>query len=288
MKKIVTVISVILIMMTSLCACAEKERVFLSTTTNGVANEKTNSFKNPKEYGIGMLTTSGKKYDELIGKSKKPFEKEETYTYKDSSYKKKNSKSDEAGTFYCVYDEYTGEHKYVKYIHGTDNMTYYFDSTVKDKESDSYPEKSDDELRKIAKQFFLSIMSEEQFSNYDEDSIIKDNMDDGYWVSYARYIEGYLTDDILHIWIKNNGEIRSYTGPCFGKYEEIKSDIKKNELDETKKILMEKMESVGLTNYVCDGAQIVTDTSGKIYLGLHYHYGDTESPYYEITYLAVE
>ena len=101
-------------------------------------------------------------------------------------------------------------------------------------------------------------------------------MDGIFTYHYARYIEGYVTDESVFVVVTGDSEVYAYVAHNFGKYDTLKSKLTKEKLDAAYEKLMNKIEELKLTNLFMYDPMIVTNTSGDVFLKISIEYDTDE------------
>lgn len=314
MKKTVSLILVLIMLFICITACSTKTEE--STDDNKTSVDNTHpidiiflyaageasegsedlliGFGQAGDYGIndGWIDSELKVYTELKDKLKTPFDGSKTFVYtgSDRTYRNINTRgygytSIRFGKFYCTYDEYieivTDEHtdinmlEVVRYLHGTDILTYYRRS-VSEEALQTEITIEEDVLKKTAEGFALKIISKEDLSKYADGQVTYTPVKGLCSVNYDRYINGYLTDESISVYIASNGEIMYYSAPFFGKYDTLEAELTKEKLDKANKKLRNKIEELRLTNLSMGISRVVTSTSGEAFLRIPIEYDTDE------------
>ena len=130
--------------------------------------------------------------------------------------------------------------------------------------------------KQAAKELLLKIMTEKEFSEYDE-GVFSPYAGSGlYAVLYTRYINGYATDDSINVVVTPDGEAVMYNGRYVGKYDTLESKLTKEKLDAANEKLRTKIEEMNLKNLSMGISRIVTTIFGEAFIRIPTQY-DTES-----------
>ena len=126
--------------------------------------------------------------------------------------------------------------------------------------------------KQIAEDFILKIITEEDFSKFDE-GVFSPYAGSGlYAVLYTRYINGYATDDSINVVVTPDGEAVMYNGRYVGKYDTLESKLTKEKLDAANEKLRTKIEEMNLKNLSMGISRIVTTISGEAFLRIPVQY----------------
>lgn len=185
------------------------------------------------------------------------------------SYRKATTEG-EFGTYYSQFDRYENDSEIIDYLHGTDQIVYY--STP----SDSDPAlslMSEEKVKAIAEAFILDIISQESFDQLSYVQMSTDALN-RYALLYVRYIEGYPTDETISIWIDKDGTVSGYNGYNVGKYDPLSEKLSKQALDAAYSTLTEKINKLELTELKCHEPQLVTSSTGVVFVQVSITYVD--------------
>ena len=163
-----------------------------------------------------------------------------------------------------------GDREIIRYFHGTDILVYY-----------NIPEPTDalfvemtipkDELKKIATDFVLTMMSEENFSEYNDGEVtIITSMICLAKVVFPRYINGYRTSDAIVVMLDSNGKVLIYRIDQRDRYDQSK--LTKEKLDTAYEKLKNKIEGMGLPNLSLEAPRIVISSTGEFFLNIRIKY----------------
>ena len=285
MKKIIALILVLITLFMYISSCSTKNNetpeetkpikdVFLSSS--GVESEQSDSsgFISASVYAIcGTTVSEDKVFDQLKGKKKTLFDSTKTFVYQRSEceYKTLNGQK-EYGDFYSVYDIYIEEEDgdRIEYLHGTDILTTYFKGHVERPRGSTIDEIT---AKQVAEDFILKIITEKEFSEFD-DGVFSPYAGSGlYACRYTRYIEGYATDeDIIVVIHPETEEVTSYSAHCFDKYDALEVKLTKEKLDTANEKLRTKIEEMNLKNLSMGISRIVTTIFGEAFLRIPIDY----------------
>ena len=255
-----------------------KEDIFLYTLSQSSPGKVIGSMS-AKDYGIcDSARSEDQVFDELKNKEKTPFGKSRIFVYQRSECEFTTSSSQKVyGNFYSTYDRYVEEESgdRVNYLHGTNILTTYFKGHVERPRTDTPV----DEItaKQIAEDFILKIITEEEFSKFDE-GVFSPYAGSGlYAVCYTRYIGGYATDEDITVVIHpETKEITLYSAQYFGKYDALEAKLTKEKLDAANEKLRTKIEEMNLKNLSMGISRIVTTIFGEAFIRIPTQY-DTES-----------
>ncbi len=275
MKKIATIICVVFVSFLTLYGCGkredlykDRERVFCTNILPVDGWKEFDVFDYAEEYGINTKIEC-KKLSDVKNEVNGIFWKA-NLDYKESVCSKKSSISDEDGTFYSVYDVYENNLERVMYLHDTDIICSY---SAEGGNYGKYEEKSDKEVRQIAENFLMRIMSEKTFSEFELDSFYTASRG-MYGVKYVRYMNGYKTDETIDVQIYKTGAIAYYNALELKKYDAFENKVKKAELDSAKAALIKKAEELNLNKVELQEYELVTNTEGKLFMKSGFWYVD--------------
>ena len=291
MKKIIALILVLITLFMCIASCSTptdenkkedeapienkpKEDIFLYTLSQSSPGKVIGSMS-AKDYGIcDSARSEDQVFDELKNKEKTPFGKSRIFVYQRSECEFTTSSSQKVyGNFYSTYDMYVEEESgdFVEYLHGTDIMTNYLKRGLRRPGIDS----TIDEItaKQIAEDFILKIITEEEFSKFDE-GVFSPYAGSGlYAVCYRRYIGGYATDESIIVVIHpETKEVTSYISRYFGKYDALEAKLTKEKIDVANEKLKTKIEEANLTNWSIGISCIVTTISGEAFLRIPVQY----------------
>lgn len=295
MKKIIALILVLITLFMCIASCSTptdenkkedeapienkpKEDIFLYTLGQSSPG-RVNGFSSAKDYGIcDSARSEDQVFDELKNKEKTPFGKSRIFVYQRSECEFTTSSSQKVyGNFYSTYDRYIEEESgdRVNYLHGTNILTTYFKGHVERPRTDT----PIDEItaKQIAEDFILKIITEEEFSKFDE-GVFSPYAGSGlYAVCYTRYIGGYATDEDITVVIHpETKEITLYSAQYFGKYDALEAKLTKEKIDVANEKLKTKIEEMNLKNLSMGISRIVTTISGEAFLRIPIQY-DTDN-----------
>ena len=289
MKKIIALILVLITLFTCITSCSTpkeetkeplseenvlKEDIFLYALGQSSPGKVIGSMS-AEDYGIcDSARSEDKVFDELKNKEKTPFGKSRIFVYQRSECEFTTSSSQKVyGNFYSTYDRYVEEESgdRVNYLHGTNILTTYFKGHVERPRTDTPV----DEItaKQIAEDFILKIITEEDFSKFDE-GVFSPYAGSGlYAVCYTRYIGGYATDEDITVVIHpETKEITLYSAQYFGKYDALEAKLTKEKLDAANEKLRTKIEEMNLKNLSMGISRIVTTISGEAFLRIPVQY----------------
>ena len=191
-----------------------------------------------------------------------------TLPYKHTEAYLKTTTLGEYGTYYSKYDRYETNSEIIDFVHGTNQIAFY---SVDYNDDTSSPVMSEEEVKKIAETFILSLISEEAFEKFTYVDMEIDPLG-RYSLLYRRYIEGYRTDETISIWVDRNGHVSAYNGYNVGKYDSMDIQISSSMLETADKLLRQEIASLNLKNLSCNDPKIITSTEGKLYLQMAIFY----------------
>lgn len=191
------------------------------------------------------------------------FDNNVEYDYCESICEYEYKDSENIGKFYSVFDRYCDESEkyFVSYIRGTDYICQYLDET---KNSDETEKKyiTEDDGKKIADLFL-----KENIARYDEYVYLDVyNITGEYIFDYVRYIEGYITDDTIRVVVDEVGKVVAYVAFDYAKYDTLMDVVTKENLEETKKILLEQVEFMENVDKGTEKFKICTNEKGEVFL----------------------
>lgn len=196
-----------------------------------------------------------------------------SFTYESSRYSLKTTISGEYGTFYSSYDVYKDDNgAEMTYLHGTDLMTFYYDSHENSIPSD-LPSLTQDEMLTLANDFLATILPEETVNNCTDIIVnLPDNFHVG-TVCFTRTIYGYDTDEDIMVMIDEyTHEVIAYNGECVGKYDTLVGKVTQEALDKAKTKLIAKVASMGIENISKQICSLTTNSEGELFMKLSFEY----------------
>ena len=96
-------------------------------------------------------------------------------------------------------------------------------------------------------------------------------------VNFDRYVEGYRTEDMISVFVNDDGSIRGYNGRNACKFIQMSTKFTKNDLDEATQKLTEKIESLDIPDYTLSEPYLVINHSGELFIQIVIRYVDTSS-----------
>ncbi len=299
-KRKVFGVGVAIAIVLSLCACEKKEErkepiYLVDSSLSPMHDVGKEEFYSCYDYGVNMSACNKEELSDVKKEVKSIREENSNAKYRYSNYKYENENSKKKGTFYSVYDVYYTDNEKIDYLHGTDIVCFYSTNynDVVDKET-VYPEIAEEELVKIAEEFLLSIMDRKTFDNftYHSESTKLDAKSGDYFMAYVRYIEGYETDENFCIWIDQaTKKVRAYNGYNLKKYDSLIDKMEKSKLDVAKENLDRKVKELRHTDseiYRPIVYQVVTNTSGELFMYLDYIYESERGESRTELYVSIE
>ena len=255
-----------------------KEDVFLLSNGLSPSEDKLVGFSIPaSDYGIARAAHSENiVFSELKNKVKTPFKGAGTFVYRHTECEYRTIGSKEYGDFYSSFDIYIEEETgaRVEYLHGTNIITAYRKGNIERPRGGATIDEK--RAKQAAKELVLKIMTEKEFSEYDE-GVFSPYAGSGlYAVLYTRYINGYATDDSINVVVTPDGEAVMYNGRYVGKYDTLESKLTKEKLDAANEKLRTKIEEMNLKNLSMGISRIVTTIFGEAFIRIPTQY-DTES-----------
>ena len=195
-----------------------------------------------------------------------------TYLY--SQGKLKNSSTKDFGSFYSIYDRYANETEWVDYLHGTDKVKFYVNFDMSDDSTLSGSSITEDQALIIAQKLIASMVSKEYLSCLTLDHIrIVENE---YSILFIRYVHGYPTDETVSINISKTGDLVYYNGYNTEKYDTIMTNFTLESLKNANEKLLNKVNSMNLSNAVCSPAQVITSSDGVVFMEMIVSYDTTD------------
>lgn len=224
---------------------------------------------------LGVCAENAEEEEEdssLAGTSVTPNEDWGTLDYFYTEYKKENIYSEEYGTFYSAYDVYKYHGNTVKYLKGTDIISYY--KTESNLSGLDKYSKSEEESRQIAEDFLLKyICTQDELEKYTYNSVEKVDSDYSCCVSYVRYILGYETDEIINVYINREGKVWEYTNSNRMKFDLLPETLTKEDLDNAIQKMKDKVNSIdGVSNTKFGEPRLTTSTMGELYIVIGINY----------------
>lgn len=136
---------------------------------------------------------------------------------------------------------------------------------------------SDDELRQIADEYLLSIMSQKEYDEYTLTLFETpgNSSSKSYRVRYRKFIYGYPTDCALDVVIDQNKKVVMFIGANRQKYDGFEEDYSKEMVSAVYKALDEKIKNMNLENATVCNQRLTTDIYGGFYIGMDIEYGST-------------
>ena len=208
--------------------------------------------------------------DEYVGNEKISPVSGKTLRYNHTEAYLKTSLSNEYGTYYSLFDKYKNDSETIVYLHGTDQIAFY--SIPSDSDSHS-PKLTEDQVKMIAEEFILNIISEENFANF---KFIQMSIDplNRYSLLFMREINGYYTDETISIWVDMDGTVSAYNGYNVGKYDTLADKLTVDKLDNACQTLIEKIRTMNLKNLTMHYPVVITSSTGEIFIKIPIYYGD--------------
>ncbi len=254
----------------------EISHVFALSVGEGLLSQDTrvfaSKFTNPSVFGLETMAEY-----QVLSNAKQtissPFSGNETFTYEKSKCTFKDSKENEYGGFYSVYDTYTnaaGER--VEMLHGTDIVGFYDRNSTERDPMGAVTTIDETKAKQIADEFLGEILPEEYRESLVYTGTSYDERFNTWRIGYHTVIEGYTTDDDQIVYLDGDGEVDGYHGYDTLKYETLKDDITVEKLDAAKAALEEKITSDSTGEIRMGEPWIVTNTSGDPYLLIGFSY----------------
>ena len=194
----------------------------------------------------------------------------ESIEYKYTISYRKTSTAGEFGTYYSQFDRFENDSEIIDYLHGTDQIMYY---SVPSEFDPALPSMSEEKVKTIAEEFILDIVTQDSFEQLTYVQMSIDPLD-RYTLLYTRYINGYPTDETISIWIDKDGTVSGYNGYNVGKYDLLESKMSKQALDKAYSTLSEQINKLELFELNCHEPQIVTSSTGVVFLRIAITYVD--------------
>ena len=213
-----------------------------------------------EEYGIAVEDTNVQ-LDNVI-KKKTVLGKEINYI--ESYCKYLNDQKSEYGSFYSIYDCYSNDTYTAWYLNGCDLLCYYSLSYEEIQKYKDVPSEIDkQEAEKIITEFVKN-NSKVSLADYD---LYSWDIDNKYSYSFVKRIDGYTTDEKIHIEISRNGVILYYDAKNVNKYSYLKDITTKDKIDLANTRLINKINGLKLNNVEMSGEPtIITSTYGEVFL----------------------
>ncbi len=241
---------------------ASKE-IFCISSSLGADEAVTKKYNIPEEFGITNIFETEILENVATTKSSIVNGKPDL-SYTHSNCAKKNSLSNEYGSFYSCYDAYQSDDERSEYLHGTDLLCFYFLSSDAFDETDTPIQEADAKSR--SEIFLRDLLSDKIFSKFTFDHISFSPLMGEYDVLYIRYIYGYATDETLSVFINSAGQVSSYNGRNVKKYDHLIDKITKEKLDKTHRAILDEIDSLALKNTTVFDPSITTNNDGIVYL----------------------
>lgn len=284
MKKRVKYIAFIVLLTMlcfAVCSCKETEVIenngqnteykYSVVQSEGTDKKVRDLFADSTEFGL-YTKVENRMFDDVNKTIVSPFTSQRLdYMHSQSSIK--TNKDDAIGTFYSVYDEYNCEHENLLYLHGTELLCMYF--YREDHPIRTTIDLGEDEALKLANDFLLSFLSEEQIAKFERPVVTDETAGSFmYYVTYTRKVAGFDTDEFIMVFISLSGKVTAYNGMNLDKYDSCADKINADTVNEAKKALEAKIRSLNLTDCSMRSPIIVTNTSGELFLRIDTAYSD--------------
>ena len=138
----------------------------------------------------------------------------------------------------------------------------------------------------ISNSFVKNIIGEEMLNDYSINEEIS-VMFNQYWISYTRYIHGYLTSDVIIVCVDYNGDISSYTGNYYSLYDNIQNyDLNRKKIEQAEESLVDSITCLRFDNLEIVSKELFVNEDGKLFLGLYTVYGK-DSNYSNVFYVEI-
>ncbi|MBQ8743426.1 MAG: hypothetical protein IJZ03_08690 [Clostridia bacterium] len=238
-------------------------RIFSQINSESDISKGDSSFVFSKSLGL-YSSVQYVKVSELDGSIKKFAGSSDEFIYEQSRCT--------SGSFYNAFDIYSNKNNGEKFtvLRGTDIVVFYENLS---KSKVDFAEAKEEDLKTVAREFLLKIMSEEKFNEYtfvQSDSLLAPPL---HAILYVKYVEGYKTDESISIFFDPSGEtVMGYNGYNVGKYDTLETNITKKALDEARDALNEKLASMKLENLQTHDPCIITNSEGKVFLEMKFSY----------------
>lgn len=244
---------------------------YLVVQSEGTDKKICEVFVNATEYGL-YTAVEKKVFNEVEKSIISPFTSQRL-DYQYSNCSKNKNEADSIDPFYSVYDVYNTERENLIYLHGTELLCQYF--YREDSSQGLEMTLSRNEALEIANDFLLSFLSKDQIAKF-EPPVINEEPSGTfmYTVSYVRKVAGFDTDETITVFISLSGKVVGYNGNNLDKYDSYVDTIKADKVNEAKKALETKIQSLNLSNCSIHFPIITTNTSGELFLMIDVEYSD--------------
>lgn len=182
-----------------------------------------------------------------------------TFTYKESKIVKNASDSN---GIYRVYDTYVSEDgsKEVTFLEGTDIMTWYNDNSSN---KDKIGKKIDlQQAKKIATEFISKHLNGYSIEGMAVSGISTKN----FVVSFTREVEGFSTNEALHVSIDEYGRVCRFDAPEILMYDEIEGNITYEKISAAKKLLADELDTKNFEYIFISDETLICGYNGNLYL----------------------
>ncbi len=266
-NKSIKVISVIILACIGLTACSNESSKKEPTiyVSMAMGKEMPKEFERYEDVHKTGIHTKTEKIELRDAKKTRPsfFDKNVEYDYFESICEYEYKDSENLGKFYSVFDRYCDESEkyFVSYIRGTDYICQYLDKTESvDEVSKNYI--SLEQGKDIAEKFIKDNIDRYKEYTYEEAYLLMGT----HYYSYVRFINGYKTDDMIEVGVKENGKVRMYTAFDYAKYDTLMDVVTKENLEEAKKILLEQVDFLENVDKGTEKFKIYTNEKGEVFL----------------------
>ena len=249
---------------------------------SGATDSRFAGLTNGAEYGIGTGSNTIQESD-VPQSLKSPYNDGRSFIYQSSRIFYKDQQNAEYDSFYSHYLLYrSSDGTELEYLAGTDLLVGYRKTHSP---TGSFPELSDDEIKKISDAFVLQHMSKENFAKFTFDSVERDPVN-RYIVHYTRYLYGYPTDETIYVAIEDDGVPETFTALNLCKYDSVL--VAKENIDAAKAYLHTQIDAMELADLHYYPTYVITNADGEVYLRQMIAYtGATEKTLSQILYINV-
>ncbi len=216
---------------------------------------------------IGIINISESNQIEQVKQTiVSPFGVDKRFEYEESRCYFKDSRREEYGSFYSIYDTYknaTGDR--IVTLHGTDVIAFY--TSIESTKNESKEPLSEDQIRVSGETFLRQILPREYFESltYGQTEYVVAAKQ--YAVSYRTMVEGYSTDDDQVVFLDECGNIVGYHGYDTMKYDNLKDTLTATKLEQAEQALDEKIGAIKDIKIISIGkASVTTNRSGHPYM----------------------
>ncbi len=261
-----------------------------SAATEGTTYESDYCYKDYSELNLRSSTISKSYVDdskicerqyEILGKDI-PIYYEKSFEMVSGLDEFSQSKSDNK------YDLYKDSNSNLYYIRQSDSVLLMYRKAKTNKESqDQITQKqiTQDEAIQVANTYVEHLLGTTQFDSYTISKNVS-QMFNQYWISYTKYLYGYVTSDEIIVCVNYDGSVASYTGLYVSTSNETEQTVCEKTIRAAEEDLVKALNSTQMTNVHVTSKSLEFDVNNGICLLLMVNHGD-KYQYHDVFYVKI-